>query len=315
MSSYSFFFRTTTTLLLSFTITGTMPGCSAEAMTGSDPASPDGPSNESVPVSADSCGPGSKKPAQPETCNGIDDNCDGYIDRDLMPSDCAKLLLQYVGIVAQTQAAQGDLTTRVTPLGCPAESGMGEATLNIFSYTGPLPKSCNRMILDDCNDPERQNYWVMVGADRRNTASYSYQVMWGSEPNQYSYYGACWPEGLDNSSSRVPKRLMPIRDADGDGKITACGENHVAWVGFETGDPQNPQPVLIKDIADVANLRVSDKKSLDLSVAEQEKELESYQNLLAEVKGPGPSAQWKTARVIANMGSPWLRWKDSFICK
>ncbi len=315
MTSYSFDFRTKGTLLLSCAMAGIVPGCGAEAIAWTEGTELDMTSKRSAPEPADSCGPESRKPAQPESCNGIDDNCDGYIDRDLVPSECAKLLLQYVGIVAKTQAAQGDLSARMTPHGCPAESGMGEATLNIFSYIGPLPKSCNRMILDDCHDPERQNYWVMVGADRRNTASYSYQVMWGSEPNQYSYYGACWPEGLDNSSSRVPKRLMPIRDADGDGKITACGENHVAWIGFETGDPQNPQPVLIKDIADVANLRVSDKKSLDLPANEQENDLVSHENLIADVKGPGPSSQWKTARVIANMGSPWLRWKDSFICK
>ncbi len=61
--------------------------------------------------------------------------------------------------------------TNTERIPCPGDRGVGENTLNIFSYVGPLNKSCNRVLNDDCNDPNRQNYWLSVLDDRRSATS------------------------------------------------------------------------------------------------------------------------------------------------
>lgn len=189
--------------------------CSAEPIGIAEQAgSPDWPAQKRR-TAEDLCIPDGEDSEAPELCNGRDDNCDGYVDRDLVLTACAKQLLDYVGILARAQARQTAIPGRTAALGCPPEEGLGEGTLDIFSYAGPLPVACNRLVADDCQDPQRQNYWVNVVADRRRVEAYSYQVMWGSDPAQYSYYGACAPDGTDGPGSKIPKRLLPVSDLNG----------------------------------------------------------------------------------------------------
>ena len=68
--------------------------------------------------------------------------------RDRVVTECAQKLIEYIGIVADAQARNADASRRL-PMGCPAESGLGEAQQDFYSYTGPLPKSCNRIVADD----------------------------------------------------------------------------------------------------------------------------------------------------------------------
>lgn len=288
--------------------------CSAEPIGIAEQAGPpDGPAQKRR-TAEDPCIPDGEGSEAPELCNGRDDNCDGYVDRDLVLTDCAKQLIDYVGILARAQARQTAIPGRTAALGCPPEEGFGEGTLDIFSYAGPLPVACNHLVADDCRDPQRQNFWVNVVADRRRVEAYSYQVMWGSQPAQYSYYGACSPDGMDGPGSKIPKRLLPVSDANGDGKIEACAENHVPWVGFETGPLDAPQPVLIKDIIDIRNPRIIDKAALNRSSEELTDDLYSQRGLVADVKLASEAAPWQTVRVAALMGTPWLRWKDVRSC-
>ncbi|WP_437983099.1 hypothetical protein [Sorangium sp. So ce117] len=160
--------------------------------------------------------------------------CDTCSDA-LQLTECAVDMIGFVNsILGTVNAIDVPLATRTAAdmLSCPADTGVGEDYLDVFSSVGPLPKSCNRVGVDDCADPARSNYWVSVVDDRRagsyDSALYNFRVIWGSEVEDYRYYGACSPDpnGFDNPAAGIPKLLEPVNDVDGDGVIGIPSPRH-----------------------------------------------------------------------------------------
>lgn len=294
--------------LLPFSIFGVLCGCGSEAVGGMENSwQTEDP--RAVPT-ASVCTDAQRR--LPEQCNGADSNCDGFVHEDLVVTECAQKLIEYIGIVAEAQAKNADASRRL-PMGCPAESGLGEAQQDFYSYTGPLPKSCNRIVADDCDDPERKNYWVMVLANRAHPASWSYQVLWGSDPGQYAFYNGCPPIGFDGEGSSIPKQLVAVHDVNGDGSIGSCAQNHVAWVSFETGDPKASSPIPVKDITAVRDLRVTNKLALLGDDQALQYEFDHPVNLAVDVRLPNRT--WVQTRVNSNFGGLWLKWKQPLRCQ
>jgi hypothetical protein len=187
------------------------------------------------------------------------------VSGDPQLTECAIDLIGYTnGIVEAVNAIAVPLETRTLAdvLSCPAETGVGEQShVNIFSYVGPLDKTCNRggpVALDDCADPARSNYWISVVDDRRvNTDPYTFRVIWGNEdlvqgtgvPVDYYHYGSCSPDpnGFDNQAAGIPKLLTPVHDVDGNGSVDSCPyQNHVYLFKFYTVDENGKKAYLEK---------------------------------------------------------------------
>jgi hypothetical protein len=166
-------------------------------------------------------------------CGGSD--ADDTCADTLQLTECATDLIGFVNsILGTVNAIPVPLATRTGAdmLSCPADTGVGEGLINIFSSVGPLPKSCNFIIPDDCADPARSNYWVSVVDDRRagiyESGPHYFRVIWGSEYEDYTYYGACSPDpnGFDNAAAGIPKLLEPVSDVDGNGIIGIPSQRH-----------------------------------------------------------------------------------------
>jgi hypothetical protein len=185
----------------------------------------------------------------------------------LQPTECAVDMMGFVNsLLGAVNAIDAPLATRTEAdmLSCPADTGAGEGHLNVFSSVGPLPKSCNRVGVDDCADPARSNYWVSVVDERRaglyESDPYSFRVIWGSEVEDYRYYGACSPDpnGFDNAAAGIPKLLEPVNDVDGDGvvgipsprhegKRVVDYQNHVYELRFYVPDGNGGRTYIEKD--------------------------------------------------------------------
>jgi hypothetical protein len=149
---------------------------------------------------------------------------------ELQPTSCAVDMIGYINqIIGTINAIPEPLSSRTAAdqMSCPADIGVGESHLNVFSFVGPLEKSCNRVnYVDDCSEPERSNYWVGIVDDRRANAGdpYTFGVVWGDDWIDYFYDGSCEPDldGYDNAAAGIPKVLQPVSDVDGDGLISYC---------------------------------------------------------------------------------------------
>lgn len=287
--------------LLPLSLIGLLSGCGAEAVGGREL------SWGSDPISCDV----STRP-DTEECNGRDDNCDGIVDRDLVISECTERLVRYVGELAGAQSDTKS-TERVNPLGCPKESGLGEAVRNVYSFTGPLPTACNRMIADDCADPARKNYWVMVLANQLDPSATTYQVMWAKDPSQYQRFYGCAPDGFDGPGSRIPKNLQPLSDVNGDGKISDCIQHHSGKLWFEYGDPASPTRVRLKDITAVRSPRVTSKAPLSSAEEVLSREQDQPTHLAVDVRLH--DGVWMPVRLNADFQAPHLRWKQVLRCQ
>lgn len=200
-----------------------------------------------------------------ETCDMKDNDCDGLNDDDLTVTPCAVNLIDYVAaIINKVNTIENfDERTEDDKVPCPQDTGVGEQILNVFSFVGPLSTTCNRMIKDDCNDPQRHNYWVSVWDDRRPRPTgepgpnrYQFGLIWGDGgPASYPYYGACSPnpDKFDNDAARIPRLLQPVMDANGDGEVSGCAQNHVYSVSFfvlnESGEKEYIPKYNIKSIS------------------------------------------------------------------
>lgn len=237
-------------------------------------------------------------------------------------SECTTDLFGYVNtlvrhINAITVPLESRTTTDMTP--CPAETGIGELIPNIFAYVGPLDKSCNRIVNDDCNAPPRGNYWVSIVDDRRSSGATSFQVIWGGVPGNYTYYGACYadPNGYDNTTAGIPKLLRPVSDENGDGIISGCVENHVYTFRFYTFDATGLKTYIQKN-----NIKeVSGPFLVDPLISIPDAPSSSYTNhfrseyVAVKLKLKSPDDQIVVAHVENNYnGTPYIKWKEAVSC-
>lgn len=299
--------RTIASRLLPLALTGFLGGC------GVDPVGGDGvPYGAPVPQ-ASFCTDEARR--APEQCSGMDSNCDGFVDRDLIVSDCTRKLLSYIAEVAHAQA-QAQRQDGHAPLGCPSDGvGLGEAERNIYSYSGPLPASCNHLLDDDCADPARKNYWVSVIANTTISGVPDYRVVWGSSPSQYKWLGACAPQGTDGEGSSIPKLLVPSYDKNQNGSIDPCYEHTAGSVSFSLDGPVS-SPILIRDIAALRDLRVSSKEVLRADSETRAKQLFRVENLLIDVQKL--DGTWHKARIATNLDNdkePMLKWQQELLCQ
>lgn len=305
-------FRIATSQLRTLALSGLLFGCQAEPV-GSDDVHY-GPPVEQGSVCTDDAR------RAPEQCTGLDSNCDGFVDRDLVVTDCTRKLLSYIGEVAQAQAqAQTSRQDGHPPIGCPRGGvGLGEAVRNIYSFTGPLPAACNHLIEDDCADPARKNFWVTVIGNVTTTGTTSYQLMWGSHAGQYKHLGACAPEGTDGEGSAIPKLLVPIRDNNQSGGTEACIEYTSGVLSFylDSPDALMPMPLPLRDITAVRDLRVSSKDILRADAQARHKQLFQVGNLLVDVQRS--DGTWHKARITTNLDNekePMLKWQQELYCQ
>mgnify|MGYP000175573478 CR=1 FL=1 len=192
-------------------------------------------------------------------------------------------------------------------------TGLGAVTRNIFSFTGPLPVACNRIIADDCADPDRRNYWVTVIANANDYAATSYQIVWGSSAAQYSRLGVCGPQGTDGDESSVPKLLMPTRDVDQSGQVEACYEHTTGSLSFYLDSPDVRIP--IRDIAAIRDLRVRNKDILHADAPTRAKHRFRVDRLIVDVQRPDDS--WQTVQLATNLDNdkePFLQWTQELTC-
>ncbi|XXT18280.1 hypothetical protein WME94_49425 [Sorangium sp. So ce429] len=187
-----------------------------------------------------------------------DNDCDGLNDDDLTVTPCAVSLIGYVNaVIDEVNAIENfDERTEEDKVPCPQDTGVGELVLNVFSFVGPLSTACNRMAKDDCNDPQRHNYWISVWDDRRSRPigqpgpdRYKFGVIWGDgSPASYRYYGSCSPnpDKFDNEAARIPRLLKPVMDANGDGEVSGCAQNHVYALRFFTSNESGEKEYIPK---------------------------------------------------------------------
>ncbi|WP_395848862.1 Kelch repeat-containing protein [Cystobacter fuscus] len=247
----------------------------------------------------------------------LEDDC-----KDLGLTECTADLIGYVNtlvrhINAITAPLESRTTADMTP--CPAETGAGELIPNIFTYVGPLDKSCNRIVNDDCSAPLRGNYWVSIVDDRRSPGSTSFRVIWGGAPGNYTYYGACYadPNGYDNVTAGIPKLLRPVSDENGDGIISGCVENHVYQISFYTFDAAGVKTYIQKN-----NIKeVSGPFLVDPMISIPDAPSTSYTDhfksgyVAVGLKLKNPADQIIVAHVENNYnGTPYIKWKEANSC-
>ena len=268
-------------------------------------------------------------------CGGSD--ADDTCSETLQLTECAVDMIGFVNSILGTlNAIEVPLATRTAAdvLSCPADTGVGEGLLNVFSSVGPLPKSCNRAIVDDCNDPARSNYWVSVIDDRRpgiyETGPHYFTVNWGSEVEDYGAYGACSPDpnGFDNAAAGIPKLLEPVNDVDGNGfigiesqrhddKRIVSGQNHVYGLRFYVPDGYGGKTYIEKGtIAQISSPFLL-PASIPLPGATSADHDAPYKSayVAVDITPNDPSAPVFTALVENNYdGDPWMQWKQQPSC-
>ncbi len=305
MNTVSWTHQAVASRLLPLLLTGLLDGCA------SDPVGGDGlryaQPVEQVAVCTD------EARRAPEQCTGLDSNCDGFVDSDWIVTDCTRKLLSYVSEVAQAQALARKQDGRARFDCTSSGTGLGAVTRNIFSFTGPLPVACNRIIADDCADPDRRNYWVTVIANANDYAATSYQIVWGSSAAQYSRLGVCGPQGTDGDESSVPKLLMPTRDVDQSGQVEACYEHTTGSLSFYLDSPDVRIP--IRDIAAIRDLRVRNKDILHADAPTRAKHRFRVDRLIVDVQRPDDT--WQTVQLATNLDNdkePFLQWTQELTC-
>lgn len=258
----------------------------------------------------------------------------------LQLTECATDLIGLVSsTLATVNAIPVPLATRTHAdlLSCPADTGAGEANLNIFSSVGPLPKSCNRLIPDDCADPARTNYWVSVYNDRRDDSNPKdpqyFGVIWGSEQEDYAYYGACSPDpnGFDNAAAGVPKLLEPVNDVDGNGSVgdpskrhknkrICSGQSHVFGLRFYVPDGAGGRTYIHRgSIAQVSSpFLVPASIPLPGATSADHDALYTSAYVAVNVMLKDPAGAVVTALVESNSDSPsapaFMQWKQQSSC-
>lgn len=271
-------------------------------------------------------------------CGGSDanDTCTGT-SGDLQLTECATdligLMNGLIGTINTIQVPFAARTEADVTLTCPSNTGVGEARPNIFSNVGALPKSCNRMVPDDCADPARSNYWVSVTDNRRpenyHQDPHYFGVIWGAEHENYDFYGACSPDphGFDNAAAGIPKLLQPVNDVDGNGSVgepprrpggprVCSGQNHVFGLRFYVPDWNGGRIYIDRgDIAQISSpflapswLPLPDVTSADHAVINNS----AYVAVDLTLKQSG---QVVTAFIDNNYNpGVWMQWKEPVSC-
>ncbi len=237
----------------------------------------------------------------------------------LIITSCAQDALSNINsIITTINSIDGPLSNRTNDdkLPCPADIGVGEKKLNIFSFVAPLDKSCNRLISDDCHDPLRNNYWLSFIDDRRsgpyNNEPYQFRFLWGAGANNYSYYGACSPDpdGFDNED--IPKLLIPVNDVNNNGEIENCNQNHsfkIKFFAIMNGEKKYIHKHQINKIYPAfvqhTNINIPDAELEELT------ELNKSEYVAVSIRLNAPDGQIITAYIENNYnGTPYMQWKE-----
>jgi hypothetical protein len=256
---------------------------------------------------------------------------------DLQLTECATDVIGFAsGLLDAINAIQVPFEQRTVAdmLVCPADTGAGEPGnvnpdhINIFSYVGALPKSCNRTpVVDDCADSERSNYWVSVVDDRRPGADpHDFRIIWGGHQNDYRHYGACFPDpnGFDNPAAGIPKLLRAVEDVDGDGSIgfptdwepnyRVCPvQNHVFLFRFFVPDGAGGLDYIEKgNIARVSNpVLAPPSLALPGISSTQYEAVHDSSYVAVDLTLKVPAGQVITAYIENNYNyTPWIQWKE-----
>ena len=234
---------------------------------------------------------------------------------------CATEFVEHIQALvgaANSQAKPLEERTNEDKLPCPGETGVGERITNLFSWVGPMNKNCNRVIYDDCHDADRDNYWISIVDDRRPTRNdiYNFGIIWGGAPGNYTYYGSCYadPNGFENEADSIPKLLKPAKDANGNGVVQGCVQNHVFRLQLFYVDniDDSVQRVLIpkNDIASLSLPYLVDaSEEIPTIAATTHGNTYSYGYVATDVVLK--SGRAVRGYIVHNYGKPYFKWKTT----